>query len=235
MRGRGSRVAIVRPRYDDMFDIDVLGRKRYARSTRGDCGRRRCAGSGAPGREHPEARIEVATCRAVTGLVLILAAATATSIVLWPRSPEPVAASAPTATPAATSDTESPVREGTPAPVAAADMSPQDLAERYGDSVWKVESEGCGFLSTGGRRSRRRLVGLGKRQRPGEGQDVVALGYPVPDHSFTVIPATIMSFQTDGDTRQALRLDGLVDKGNSGGPALTSTGEGGRSGHLSVG
>jgi S1-C subfamily serine protease len=58
-----------------------------------------------------------------------------------------------------------------------------------------------------------------------EGEGLVALGYPVPDSSFTVTPATLMSFQTDGTTRQALRLDGLVDMGNSGGPALTSTGQ----------
>lgn len=207
------------------------------------------------------------------GLVLILAAAAVTSIVLWPRSAEPVAAS----TPVATSGPQPPVPGSTPSPVAAADMSPQDLAERYGDSVWKVESEGCGFLSTGtafavGPRTlvtnahviandttpqvlsrdgqqtvTTTVVGADENldvavlvteqdldgeslawadaNDLAEGQDVVALGYPVPDHSFTVVPATIMSFQTDGDTRQALRLDGLVDKGNSGGPALTSAGE----------
>lgn len=46
----------------------------------------------------------------------------------------------------------------------------------------------------------------------------------MPDYSFAVTPATVMSFQTDGSTRQALRLDSLVDKGNSGGPVLTGDG-----------
>jgi S1-C subfamily serine protease len=58
-----------------------------------------------------------------------------------------------------------------------------------------------------------------------EGQNLVALGYPVPDSSFTVAPATLMSFQVQGTTRQALRLDGRMDHGNSGGPALTTSGQ----------
>ncbi len=57
------------------------------------------------------------------------------------------------------------------------------------------------------------------------GQSLVALGYPAPDGEFTVTPATIMSFQTDGGRREAIRADGLLDKGNSGGPALTSSGQ----------
>jgi S1-C subfamily serine protease len=57
------------------------------------------------------------------------------------------------------------------------------------------------------------------------GQDLVVLGYPLPAGDFTVTRATIMSFQVTGSLREAIRADGLLDKGNSGGPALTSTGQ----------
>lgn len=58
-----------------------------------------------------------------------------------------------------------------------------------------------------------------------EGQDVVSLGYPVPASDFSVTPSTIISFQTKDGTREAIRGDGALDHGNSGGPALTRDGE----------
>jgi len=161
-------------------------------------------------------------------------------------------------------------------PTTEAGLSATELAERYGDAVWRVETDGCGYEGVGtafavGRRTlvtnahvvaddpkptvlsrdgattvQTTVAGLDARldvavlaseqDLPGEtltwvdaddlaeGQSLVALGYPVPDHSFAVTPATVMSFQTEGSTRQALRLDGRVDKGNSGGPVMTGHG-----------
>ncbi|WP_256839232.1 trypsin-like peptidase domain-containing protein [Ornithinimicrobium faecis] len=57
-----------------------------------------------------------------------------------------------------------------------------------------------------------------------EGQDIVALGYPAPAGDFSVIPSTIISFQQEGAVREAIRSDGAVDHGNSGGPAITQDG-----------
>ena len=58
-----------------------------------------------------------------------------------------------------------------------------------------------------------------------EGQSLVALGYPVPDLAFSVTQADIVSFQTRAGVRRAVRTDGALDRGNSGGPALTAEGE----------
>jgi hypothetical protein len=58
-----------------------------------------------------------------------------------------------------------------------------------------------------------------------EGQHLVGLGYPVPATDFTVSPGTILSFQTGPFGRAAIRTDASLDRGNSGGPALTSTGQ----------
>lgn len=58
-----------------------------------------------------------------------------------------------------------------------------------------------------------------------EGQEIVSLGYPAPKGDFAVTPSTIISFQMDGSTREAIRGDGALDYGNSGGPALTKDGE----------
>lgn len=57
-----------------------------------------------------------------------------------------------------------------------------------------------------------------------EGQHLVGLGYPVPETVFSVTPASIVSFQVRDGVRQAIRADGALDRGNSGGPALTSEG-----------
>jgi S1-C subfamily serine protease len=58
-----------------------------------------------------------------------------------------------------------------------------------------------------------------------EGQEVVSLGYPAPEGDFAVTPSTILSFQMEGSSREAIRGDGALDRGNSGGPALTRDGE----------
>lgn len=58
-----------------------------------------------------------------------------------------------------------------------------------------------------------------------EGQHLVALGYPVPALDFSVTSTNIVSFQVEDRRRQAIRSDGNIDYGNSGGPALTSRGE----------
>jgi S1-C subfamily serine protease len=58
-----------------------------------------------------------------------------------------------------------------------------------------------------------------------EGQHVVGLGYPVPGTDFSASPGTIVSFQTQGNTRVAIRTDAAVDHGDSGGPLMTSRGE----------
>lgn len=57
-----------------------------------------------------------------------------------------------------------------------------------------------------------------------EGQSLVALGYPVPATDFTVTPGSILSFQGRSGTREAVRTNALLDRGNSGGPALDDTG-----------
>jgi hypothetical protein len=59
----------------------------------------------------------------------------------------------------------------------------------------------------------------------GEGQHLLGLGYPVPAMQFSVNPGSVVSFQTEGDARQAIRTDASLDRGNSGGPALTTRGQ----------
>ena len=53
-----------------------------------------------------------------------------------------------------------------------------------------------------------------------EGQDIVALGYPVPATDFTATPGSILSFQSRTGLREAIRTNAALDRGNSGGPAL---------------
>ena len=57
-----------------------------------------------------------------------------------------------------------------------------------------------------------------------EGQNLVSLGYPLPDHDFTVTPGVILSFVTQGYHRVAIRSDAQLDRGNSGGPSLVADG-----------
>lgn len=175
-----------------------------------------------------------------------------------------------------------------PAPVATAEPSPtpevrlsqasmsnSDIAKKYGDSVYRLEAEGCGFVSSGTGwvidenhlvtnwhvvstdltptvigRDGTSLEGevIGGTTRPDvavvrvdgelaaplvwaatdqltEGQEIVGLGYPAPALDFSVTPGSIVSFQVDDGQREAIRTDGALDKGNSGGPALTRTGQ----------
>jgi hypothetical protein len=156
------------------------------------------------------------------------------------------------------------------------DLTASELARRYGDAVWRVETRGCGYTSTGtafavdertlitnghvvSNDMTPRLVSrdgstvhqshvLGWSMTPDvavlrvdrdldtilrwesaseleEGQQLVALGYPLPAADFTVARADILSFQMRGAQRQAVRTDGALDQGNSGGPVLTSRGK----------
>jgi hypothetical protein len=57
-----------------------------------------------------------------------------------------------------------------------------------------------------------------------EGQRLVSLGYPLPDHDFSVTPGVIVSFVTEGTHRSGIRSDAQLDRGNSGGPSLISDG-----------
>lgn len=57
-----------------------------------------------------------------------------------------------------------------------------------------------------------------------EGQRLVSLGYPLPDHDFSVTPGVIVSFITEGSHRSGIRSDAQLDRGNSGGPSLISDG-----------
>ena len=150
-----------------------------------------------------------------------------------------------------------------------------ELAERYGRSVFKVETDGCGMEGWGtawvlddehlvtnwhvvssdptpelvSRDGATRFSGevIGGHIDPDvavirvgeklpdalpwadtdalrEGQEIVSLGFPAPVGDFSVTPSTIISFQRSGSTREAIRGDGALDRGNSGGPALTRDG-----------
>jgi hypothetical protein len=57
-----------------------------------------------------------------------------------------------------------------------------------------------------------------------EGDQLVSLGYPLPDHDFTVTPGVIMSFVMEGAHRAGIRSDAQLDRGNSGGPSLITDG-----------
>lgn len=58
-----------------------------------------------------------------------------------------------------------------------------------------------------------------------EGQPLVALGYPLPAFDFAATPAAISSFEVRDGRRTAIRATGDIDRGNSGGPALTAEGD----------
>ena len=58
-----------------------------------------------------------------------------------------------------------------------------------------------------------------------EGDHLLTLGYPVPGMDFSAIPGTVLSFDRVGDVRRAIRTDGQADHGDSGGPALTRSGQ----------
>jgi S1-C subfamily serine protease len=58
-----------------------------------------------------------------------------------------------------------------------------------------------------------------------EGQPLVALGFPLPLGNYTVTSLAIASFELSGENRTGILVDGKVDRGNSGGPSLTSDGK----------
>ena len=152
----------------------------------------------------------------------------------------------------------------------------EDIATRFGDAVYRVQSSGCGVEGNGtafaitpnhlvtnrhvvvndttpillNRHNdtegalAARVIGwfedpdiavleVDKALEPvltfadpsklSEGQQIVALGYPLPAHDFSVNSGGIVSFP-DGE-REMLRTDAPLDKGNSGGPAFIRTGE----------
>jgi S1-C subfamily serine protease len=57
-----------------------------------------------------------------------------------------------------------------------------------------------------------------------EGERTVSLGYPLPDHDFSVAPGVVLSFDDERGHREAIRSDAQLDRGNSGGPTLLSDG-----------
>lgn len=173
-----------------------------------------------------------------------------------------------TAAPPATSTTTS-----TTAPPAAT-YTTEEIASRFGSSVWRVEADGCGEIWTGsafaidphhlvtnhhvvaidptptlvsrdGERMEGRVVGWSERpdlavieadgllnrwlewsptEEVVEGESLVVLGYPVPETDFTVTPGSVLSFQLRSEVREAIRSDAAIDRGNSGGPALDTSG-----------
>lgn len=58
----------------------------------------------------------------------------------------------------------------------------------------------------------------------GEGEHTVSLGYPLPDHDFSVAPGVVLSFDDERGHRAAIRSDAQLDMGNSGGPTLLADG-----------
>lgn len=57
-----------------------------------------------------------------------------------------------------------------------------------------------------------------------EGERTIVMGYPQPNHGFTVTSGAIQSFVTEGQERIAVEVDVTVDYGSSGSPALTDDG-----------
>jgi S1-C subfamily serine protease len=57
-----------------------------------------------------------------------------------------------------------------------------------------------------------------------EGERTVSLGYPLPDHDFSVVPGVVLSIEMNGSHREEFRTDAQLDKGNSGGPTLLADG-----------
>jgi S1-C subfamily serine protease len=60
--------------------------------------------------------------------------------------------------------------------------------------------------------------------RLSEGERTVSLGYPLPDHDFSVAPGVVLSFDDERGHREAIRSDAQLDRGNSGGPTLLADG-----------
>jgi hypothetical protein len=60
--------------------------------------------------------------------------------------------------------------------------------------------------------------------RLSEGERIVSLGYPLPDHDFSVAPGVVLSFDEIRGHREGIRTDAQLDRGNSGGPTLIAGG-----------
>jgi hypothetical protein len=58
-----------------------------------------------------------------------------------------------------------------------------------------------------------------------EGQPLVALGFPLPQGNYTVTQLSIASFELAGENRTGILVDGRIDRGNSGGPSMTTDGK----------
>ena len=148
------------------------------------------------------------------------------------------------------------------------------LADRFGDAVFKITTDGCELVGTGSgfaidanhivsnrhvvdNDTTPRIVGrdgsvydgrvVGWREDPdlaviwvdgeldpylewadsdqlGEGERTVSIGYPLPDHDFSVAPGVVLSFDDEQGHREAIRSDAQLDRGNSGGPTLLADG-----------
>lgn len=186
-------------------------------------------------------------------------------------------ADAPSVEEVAVTTTADPIPTTTapPVPLTNVSMSNTDIAKEFGDSVYRLEAEGCGVVASGSSwvldkhhlvtnwhvvsvdttptvigRDGSKMEGevIGGTARPDiavvrvdkplaqplewaatkeltEGQEIVGLGYPAPALDFSVTPGSIVSFQMTDGKREAIRTDGALDKGNSGGPVLTRTGQ----------
>jgi S1-C subfamily serine protease len=215
---------------------------------------------------------------AITGLIGVLAAAgiiggeASSAVPTSPPTTEMTVASSPTteALPTTAPLAATTVPETT-TPASSVVYTPADLAENFGDAVFKIETSGCGYDGIGsgfaidehhivtarhvvqidttptlwtrhGESMDGRVIGW--REAPDVavievdrtlptvlpwvdtdrltvGQQLISLGYPLPQHDFSVIPGVIMSFVEEGGHRTGIRSDADLDSGNSGGPSLT--------------
>jgi hypothetical protein len=57
-----------------------------------------------------------------------------------------------------------------------------------------------------------------------EGERMVCLGYPLPDHDFSVAPGVVVSFETQQGHRASIRSNAQLDVGSGGSPTLVADG-----------
>jgi S1-C subfamily serine protease len=156
----------------------------------------------------------------------------------------------------------------------APDLDEKELADSFGNAVFKITTDGCDLVGTGSgfavdanhivtnrhvvdNDTTPKIVGrdgsvydgsvVGWRENPdmaviwvegeldtylewadsdelSEGERTVSLGYPLPDHDFSVAPGVVLSFDDERGHREAIRSDAQLDRGNSGGPMLLTDG-----------
>jgi hypothetical protein len=156
----------------------------------------------------------------------------------------------------------------------APDLDEKELADSFGNAVFKITTDGCDLVGTGSgfavdanhivtnrhvvdNDTTPKIVGrdgsvydgsvVGWRENPdmaviwvegeldtylewadsdelSEGERTVSLGYPLPDHDFSVAPGVVLSFGDERGHREAIRSDAQLDRGNSGGPMLLTDG-----------